>query len=220
MKVVKKKPIGIPISSGGAGISGLCAAYYIQKEFPDKKIAILERRMTLGGTWAFFKYPGFRSDSDMYSFAYSFRPWSKSARIAMGDDILDYLNGVAKDYKIREKILYGHGVSCLSFSTEEAKWTVTLDAGGQLSANFVYACSGYYDYAEGYTPEFDGIDTFKGLAIHAQDWRDDIEYAGKQVAHPLTRQLRVISFHSRWLSSGVALQPSQLCPLWGRRQHM
>lgn len=195
----------------GAGLSGLCAAYYIQKELPGKSFAILERRDTLGGTWSLFKYPGFRSDSDMYSFSFAFHPWSRSDRIAMGGDILDYLNEVATEYNIHDKILYEHGVSCLSFSTEKTAWTVTLDAGGEITANFVFTCSGYYDYAQGYTPAFDGIDSIKGLAVHAQDWHDGIEYGGKQVSCPFNHQPHLTLCHCRWLSSGVALQPSQQC---------
>lgn len=170
----------------GAGISGIGAGYHLQRHCPDKTYAILERRENLGGTWDLFRYPGIRSDSDMYTLGYSFRPWTDPKSIADGPSILRYLNDTADEYGIREKIRHGFHVKSASWSSAEARWTVYAEhaEGGQqhrFTCNFLFMCAGYYDYDEGYTPEFPGRERFQGRIAHPQKWSDDIDYAGKRV---------------------------------------
>jgi cation diffusion facilitator CzcD-associated flavoprotein CzcO len=170
----------------GAGLSGIGAAWHLQKECPRKSYAILEGRAASGGTWDLFRYPGVRSDSDMYTLGYRFRPWQDAKAIADGPAILKYIREVASDHGIDSKIRYGHRVVAASWSTAEARWTVEVDCGPQrerrmLTCNFLWMCSGYYDYAGGYLPDFPGMDQFKGRIVHPQKWPDDIDYAGKRV---------------------------------------
>ncbi|MGH8446961.1 MAG: flavin-containing monooxygenase [Solimonas sp.] len=169
----------------GAGLSGIGAAYHLQHESPGKRYAILEARDTSGGTWDLFRYPGVRSDSDMYTLGYSFRPWKAAKAIADGASILDYIRDTARDYGIERQIRYGHRVRGASWSSADATWTVEVElAGGgtqRFSCNFLYLCSGYYSYAEGYTPDFEGTELFKGRIAHPQQWTPDIDYAGKRV---------------------------------------
>ncbi|MDR3499814.1 MAG: NAD(P)/FAD-dependent oxidoreductase [Parvibaculum sp.] len=170
----------------GAGISGIGAGYHLQANCPGKTYAILEGRETLGGTWDLFRYPGIRSDSDMYTLGYSFRPWTEAKAIADGPAILKYLRETAKDYGIDRKIRYGHHVKTAAWSTDKACWTVVAErvATGErvsFTCNFLFMCSGYYDYAGGYAPEFPGTDRFKGRIVHPQKWTEDIDYAGKRV---------------------------------------
>lgn len=170
----------------GAGISGIGAGYHLQQNCPGKTYAILERRENLGGTWDLFRYPGIRSDSDMYTLGYSFKPWTDPKSIADGPSILRYLNDTADEYGIREKIRHGYHVKKASWSTEHARWTVEAEhvASGRLTrftCGFLFMCAGYYDYDEGYTPDFPGRDCFQGRVVHPQKWTEDIEYAGKRV---------------------------------------
>jgi monooxygenase len=170
----------------GAGLSGVGAAWHLQKQCPRKSYAILEGREASGGTWDLFRYPGVRSDSDMYTLGYRFRPWKEAKAIADGPAILNYIREVASDHAIDEKIRYRHRVVAASWSTSEARWTVEVEMGPgselqTFSCNFLWMCSGYYSYAGGYLPEFPGSDRFKGRIVHPQKWPDDIDYVAKQV---------------------------------------
>jgi monooxygenase len=170
----------------GAGLSGIGAARHLQTECPQKTYAILEARASIGGTWDLFKYPGIRSDSDMYTLGYIFRPWKDAKSIADGASILDYVREAAREGDIEEKVRFHHRVTRAQWSSSEARWTVEAlrsDTGEnvQLTCSFLLMCSGYYRYDEGYTPEFVGSDRFAGQIVHPQKWTEDIEYAGKRV---------------------------------------
>ncbi len=169
----------------GAGLSGIGAAYYVQRQCPSKSFAILEGRETMGGTWDLFRYPGVRSDSDMYTLGYQFRPWREAKAIADGPSILNYVRDTARDYGIDRKIRYGHRVTRASWSSPEARWTVeTALPGGKLvqfTTKFLYMCSGYYDYAEGYMPGWPGMERYGGRIVHPQQWPDDLDYAGRRI---------------------------------------
>jgi monooxygenase len=170
----------------GAGISGIGAGCHLQKRCPGKTYAILEGRADIGGTWDLFRYPGIRSDSDMYTLGYSFRPWTHAKAIADGPAILDYLKDTAKTYGIDQRIRFGHRVKSAAWSSQEARWTVEAERGPQrepvrFTCNFLFMCSGYYNYAEGYTPQFPGAERFAGRIVHPQKWTQDIDYANKRV---------------------------------------
>jgi cation diffusion facilitator CzcD-associated flavoprotein CzcO len=170
----------------GAGLSGIGAGYHLQADCPDKSFALLEARDRIGGTWDLFRYPGIRSDSDMYTLGYSFRPWKDAKAIADGPSILSYIQQAAKDYDVEEKIRFNHRVVRAEFSTTNARWTVhaeRTDTGEtvRMSCSFLLMCSGYYRYDEGYTPDFQGTERFAGRIVHPQQWTDDVEYAGKRV---------------------------------------
>jgi monooxygenase len=169
----------------GAGLSGVGAAYYIQTRCPRKSYAILEARDTIGGTWDLFRYPGVRSDSDMYTLGFSFRPWIDAKAIADGPAILEYIRETAREYGIDKKIRFGHRVGRAEWSTADARWTVeaTRDNGEvvRLTCSFLYMCTGYYDYAQGYTPQWPGVEQFAGQIVHPQQWPEDLDYAGKRV---------------------------------------
>ncbi|MGB5548431.1 MAG: NAD(P)/FAD-dependent oxidoreductase, partial [Polyangiales bacterium] len=170
----------------GAGISGIGAAYHLQDKCPGKTYLILERRQSLGGTWDLFRYPGIRSDSDMYTFGYSFRPWTQPEVVASGDAILEYLRETVDAYGIGEKIRYGQNVMRASWSSRDARWTVEArdESSGEdarVTCNFLFMCAGYYDYDEGYTPDFEGVERFDGRIIHPQNWTDDVAYQDQRV---------------------------------------
>jgi len=170
----------------GAGISGIGAGYYLQKNCPDKSYAILENRESFGGTWDLFRYPGIRSDSDMFTLGFAFKPWTEQKAIADGPSILNYLDETATEYGIHEKIRYRHNVKSASWSSENACWTVDVEAGEnaeprQYTCNFLYMCSGYYNYESGYTPDWNGLGDFEGQIVHPQHWPQDLDYAGKEV---------------------------------------
>jgi monooxygenase len=170
----------------GAGISGIGAGCHLQTRCPGKSYAILEGRADVGGTWDLFRYPGIRSDSDMYTLGYSFRPWTHAKAIADGPAILEYLKDTAKSYGIDKKIRFGHRVKRAEWSSQDARWTVEAERGPErepvkLTCNFLFMCSGYYNYAEGYTPQFPGSERFAGRIVHPQKWTADIDYAGKRV---------------------------------------
>jgi cation diffusion facilitator CzcD-associated flavoprotein CzcO len=170
----------------GAGLSGIGGGVHLQENCPGKTYAILEARESIGGTWDLFKYPGIRSDSDMYTLGYSFRPWKEAKAIADGPSILNYVKQTAKDYGVERKIRFNHRVLRASWSSTDAKWTVEAERGPsketvRYTCSFLYMCSGYYSYAEGYTPEFAGTERFKGRIVHPQKWSEDIDYAGKRV---------------------------------------
>ena len=170
----------------GAGLSGIAAGYHLQNESPDRSYAILERREAIGGTWDLFRYPGIRSDSDMHTLGYSFRPWRSPKAIADGTSIREYVQDTARENGIDKKIRYGLKVVSASWSTPDARWTVEAERTEsgekvELTANFLFMCSGYYNYDQGYTPEFEGIADFGGRIVHPQKWTDDIDYANKKV---------------------------------------
>ncbi len=168
----------------GAGLSGVGAAHHIQSAFPHRTYAILEARETLGGTWDLFRYPGVRSDSDMQTLGYRFRPWTQAKAIADGPAILDYIRSTAAEAGIDRHIRFGHRVTAAEWSTEDARWTVTSVHNGQtrqLTAGFLYVCSGYYHYDGGHTPDFPGLDRFRGTVVHPQQWPEDLDYTGKKV---------------------------------------
>jgi monooxygenase len=170
----------------GAGLSGIGAASHLETECPGKSYAILEARDRLGGTWDLFRYPGIRSDSDMYTLGYRFKPWSDAKSIADGPSILSYVRETAREYGVEEHIRFNHRVVRSEWSTADASWTVfaeRTDTGEtvEITANFVFMCSGYYRYDEGYTPEFAGTERFSGEIIHPQHWPEDLDYAGKRV---------------------------------------
>jgi monooxygenase len=170
----------------GAGLSGIGAGYHLQANCPEKTYAILEARDCTGGTWDLFKYPGIRSDSDMYTLGYSFKPWTHAKAIAEGPSILDYVRQTATEHGIEQKIRFHHRVVRAEWSTADARWTVQAQRSDtqetvQLTCGFLLMCSGYYRYDEGYTPDFQGTERFTGQIVHPQQWTDDIDYAGKQV---------------------------------------
>jgi monooxygenase len=170
----------------GAGLSGIAAAYYIQTYCPKKSYAILEARDAIGGTWDLFRYPGVRSDSDMHTLGYSFRPWPERKAIADGPSILRYVRQTAAAFGIDKQIHFQHRVRRLAWSTEEARWTVDIERGPDLehvqrTCSFLFMCTGYYDYDHGHTPDWPGIERFQGRIVHPQRWPQDLDYAGKRI---------------------------------------
>jgi len=170
----------------GAGLSGIGAAYRLQTMCPATTYAILEGRSALGGTWDLFRYPGIRSDSDMFTLGYPFRPWTGAKSIADGADIWAYLDDTAKEYGIDRHIRYEHRAVSASWSTEDARWTVEATVGpeatpARVTCRFLYLCSGYYSYERGYQPDFPGREEFTGEVVHPQAWPEDLDDAGKRV---------------------------------------
>jgi cation diffusion facilitator CzcD-associated flavoprotein CzcO len=170
----------------GAGLSGIGAACHLERRCPDRSYVLLEGREAIGGTWDLFRYPGIRSDSDMHTLGYSFRPWEDAKTIADGPSILSYIHQTAEEYGVKDKIRLGHKVIRAEWRTEESRWRVTAkraDTGEEveLTASFLLMCSGYYDYDQGYTPTFEGQDDFQGEVVHPQHWPEDLDYAGKRV---------------------------------------
>ena len=168
----------------GAGISGISAAYYIQNRCPSKSYAIIESRDDLGGTWDLFKYPGIRSDSDLYTFGFSFRPWMDNHAFAGAAKIKGYVEDTARENGIYKNIHFGRRAVDAAFNSDSAAWTVTLESGGQtqkVTCAVLYMCSGYYDYEKGYSPRWDGSEDFTGQIIHPQNWPKDLDYAGKDI---------------------------------------
>lgn len=168
----------------GAGISGIGAAYHLQTDCPGKSYAILEGRAAMGGTWDLFKYPGIRSDSDMYTLGFSFRPWTEPKAIADGPSILKYVQDTAAEHGIDRKIRYGHRLVRAEWSSRDARWTLTIQRGDEtltLTCGFLFMCTGYYDYARGHTPEIPGKDAYEGKVVHPQFWPEDWDYGGKTV---------------------------------------
>jgi cation diffusion facilitator CzcD-associated flavoprotein CzcO len=168
----------------GAGISGIDGGYRFQTAFPDKSYAILEARDAIGGTWDLFRYPGIRSDSDMYTLGFPFRPWRGERSIAGGEAIRDYVEETARAFGIDRRIRFRHRVLAARWETAAARWAVdveTPDGSRRLACRFLYVCSGYYDYAGGYRPHWPGEEVFAGRIVHPQHWPDDLDYAGKRV---------------------------------------
>ena len=168
----------------GAGLSGIGAAAHVAKDLPGTSYVVLERRAVSGGTWDLFRYPGVRSDSDMHTLGYRFRPWRGNVALADGQSILDYVRDTAREYGVDEHVRYGHRVVAAAWDSPTARWTVTAEVDGvtrEITADFLWACSGYYDYDEGYTPQFEGQDRFRGQVVHPQHWPEDLDHAGKRV---------------------------------------
>jgi len=170
----------------GAGISGIGSAYRLQKECPDRSFVLLEGRPNLGGTWDLFRYPGIRSDSDMHTLGFSFKPWKAAKSIADGPAILEYLEETVNEFGIKEKIRFNHLVSSAEWSSEKALWTLKVantETGetSNYTSNFLLMCSGYYSYKSGYTPPFEGIENYSGTIIHPQEWPEDLDYSDKRV---------------------------------------
>jgi monooxygenase len=170
----------------GAGLSGIWAASHLQEMSPGKTFAILEARGAIGGTWDLFRYPGIRSDSDMYTLGYSFRPWDDAKAIADGPAIRSYIRDTAREGGIDRNIRFHHRVVRAEWSSSEALWRVEAertDTGEtvRLTCGFLFACTGYYRYDEGYTPNFEGTGRFAGQLVHPQHWPEDLDYTGKRV---------------------------------------
>ena len=170
----------------GAGISGIDAAYHLQTMCPGRSYAILEGRADLGGTWDLFRYPGVRSDSDMHTLGFGFKPWKASKAIADGPSIMEYLRETVAEYGIDRRIRFNHLARTAEWSSDEARWTVHVDRADTgesttITCNFLFVCSGYYSYKQGYTPEFPGRERFHGQIVHPQEWPEDLDYAGKHV---------------------------------------
>ena len=193
----------------GAGLSGIGAAVHLQRLCPELTYTILESRETIGGTWDLFRYPGVRSDSDMFTLGYDFKPWSGRHPIAKGGDILEYIRETAAENGVNEHILFQHKAISANWSSDDARWTVTAESAASgahsasdthgasgtqsasdtenaankhtFTARFLYVCSGYYDYASGFTPDFPGVNEFQGTLIHPQFWPQDLDYTGKRV---------------------------------------
>ena len=170
----------------GAGLSGIGAGYHLQTTCPGKTYAILEARDSIGGTWDLFRYPGVRSDSDMYTLGYAFRPWPDARTIADGPSILSYVKQTAREYGIDRRIRFNQRVTKAAWSSHEARWTLDVERGAdreplRLTCNFLYLCSGYYRYDHGFEPAFEGIDRFRGRIVHPQHWPEDLDYTGKRV---------------------------------------
>ena len=170
----------------GAGISGIAAAYYLGERCPQLSWTIVEGRAAIGGTWDLFRYPGVRSDSDMYTLGYRFRPWRGEKAIADGPAILRYIRDTAREFGIDREIRFNHRLRRISWSSGAAEWTVDIERPSpseplQIRCNFLFMCTGYYRYDRGYMPEWRGMDDFAGDIVHPQAWRDDLDYAGKRV---------------------------------------
>jgi monooxygenase len=170
----------------GAGLSGIGAARHLQEAFPARSYAILEAREDLGGTWDLFRYPGIRSDSDMHTLGYRFKPWTGAKAIADGSSILDYVRQTARENGIEPRIRFRHRAVRAEWSTDEARWTVQAELTDaaetvRFTCDYLWVCSGYYRYDEGFTPEFDGTERFAGPIVHPQHWPEDLDYAGKRV---------------------------------------
>jgi monooxygenase len=170
----------------GAGLSGIGAGCHLKTDCPGKSFAILESRAESGGTWSLFRYPGIRSDSDMFTLGYRFKPWREAKAIADGPSILRYIRETAREHGVEQKIRYNHRVVAASWSSQEARWTVDVertDTGEttQMTCGFLFGCTGYYRYDEGYTPDFKGTERFGGRIVHPQQWPEDLDYTGKRV---------------------------------------
>jgi monooxygenase len=170
----------------GAGLSGIGSARHLQQACPERSFALLESRDALGGTWDLFRYPGIRSDSDMYTLGYSFKPWLERKSLADGPAILRYLQEAASETGVDRHIRYRHTVCSASWSSATARWTVVAQRTDtservEISCQFLLMCSGYYDYEQGYTPDFAGTADFRGRIVHAQHWPQDMDYRGKRV---------------------------------------
>jgi cation diffusion facilitator CzcD-associated flavoprotein CzcO len=170
----------------GAGISGIGMACHLTRECPQKRVAIMERREAIGGTWDLFRYPGIRSDSDMMTFGYKFRPWSDTRILADGASIRRYVNDTAREYGVDKKVQFGIRITQADWSSAARQWTVTAveEESGKprsFTSSFLVTATGYYNYDQGYLPDFPGVENFKGQCIHPQHWPEGLNYKGKRV---------------------------------------
>ena len=170
----------------GAGLSGIAAGHYLQDLCPGRSYVILEARQAIGGTWDLFRYPGVRSDSDMFTLGYSFRPWESDSSFAQGAAIREYVTATAREQGIDRHIRFGHRVTGADWDSQRACWSVTAIAGEdgheqRISCRFLYFCSGYYDYDQGHDPDWPGRQDFQGRIVHPQQWPADLDFAGRKV---------------------------------------
>ena len=179
-------PAHVDVLIVGAGISGIGAAHYLKTKLPQKSFAVLESRGALGGTWDLFRYPGIRSDSDLHTFAYEFKPWTSDYAIADADEILAYLRETVEEDGIEPHIRFNHKVLAAEWSSDDARWTIHVrrtDTGEtvEITCSILFSAAGYYDSEAGYRPHFEGEEEFAGEIVHPQFWPEDLEYAGKRV---------------------------------------
>jgi cation diffusion facilitator CzcD-associated flavoprotein CzcO len=182
-------PAHVDVLIVGAGISGIDAAYRVQSKCPDRSYAVLEARASLGGTWDLFRYPGVRADSDIYTLSFPFQPWTGENSMADGDEILDYLRRTVEEFGIDRHIHCSTKMVAADWSSEEARWTVTVERSdgadepqrSTMTCTFLYLCTGYYDYERGHDPQFPGTESFDGTVVHPQFWPEGLDYAGKRV---------------------------------------
>jgi monooxygenase len=179
------EPQHVDVLIVGAGVSGIGAAHHLQEQFPDRSFVILDAQDNHGGTWWTHRYPGVRSDSDLFTYGYRFKPW-RGPSIAAGEEILNYLDEVIEEDDLGRHIRYHHRVTAASWSTEDRRWTVDVtrgDTGEQLqfTTDFLWMCQGYYNHEKPYQPQWEGLDRFQGLVIHPQQWPQDLDLAGKRV---------------------------------------
>lgn len=168
----------------GAGLSGIGAAVHLKKNCPERSFAILEGRTSMGGTWDLFRYPGIRSDSDMYTLGYSFKPWTNPKAIADGPSILEYIRETADEHNLTGAIRFGHRVKSAEWSDADSLWDVGVETKGEIvhiRCRFLWVCGGYYNYEHGYSPKFADEEKFGGVIIHPQHWPQDLDYSGKRV---------------------------------------
>ena len=168
----------------GAGISGIGLAHYLVTTQPEHTFAIVDSRDAIGGTWDLFRYPGIRSDSDLHTFGYEFKPWTSDNAIADAHEILDYLHEVIDEDGLAERIYFQHKVIRADFCSETARWTVVLERDGkqsEVTCGWLFSATGYYDYAAGHSPHFEGQEDFEGVVVHPQSWPEDLDYRDKQV---------------------------------------
>ena len=170
----------------GAGLSGIGTACHIARQYPGKTLAILERREKMGGTWDLFRYPGIRSDSDMASFGFNFKPWYSDKVLAKGGDIREYVAETAREFGLYDKVKYGLKLEKANWSSAGQHWEIPAlhEASGETrtyTCGFIVNCAGYYNFDEGYRPRFEGQEHFKGQIVHPQHWPDDLDYSGKKV---------------------------------------
>jgi monooxygenase len=169
----------------GAGVSGIDAAYHLRERFPERSFVVLDAQDDRGGTWWTHRYPGVRSDSDLFTYGYRFKPW-RGPSIASGEEILNYLDEVIEENDLGQYIRYQHRVTAASWSSEERRWTVEVtrvDTGQRLvlTTDFLWMCQGYYNHSQPYQPQWQGLDRFRGVVVHPQQWPEDLDYAGKRV---------------------------------------
>ncbi|MDE0417702.1 MAG: NAD(P)/FAD-dependent oxidoreductase [bacterium] len=184
-ETVERASTHVDVVIVGAGISGIGSAWHLMRHCPSKSFTILEGRETIGGTWDLFRYPGVRSDSDMHTLGYAFKPWLEARAIADGPSILSYINETADEFDIRRHVRFGHRVTAASWSSSEALWTVEAEHGDtavRLTCNMLLLCGGYYDYEDPYRPTWEGEDLFSGNIVHPQFWPENLDCRGKRFA--------------------------------------
>jgi cation diffusion facilitator CzcD-associated flavoprotein CzcO len=181
---VEKAETHVDVLIVGAGLSGIGAAARLERDRPGTSYAVLEQRQAIGGTWDLFRYPGVRSDTDMYTFSYPFRPWSGAKSMGDGEDIRGYIRNTAVEYDIERHITFGATVRTASWSSGQAAWRVCAEVNGRsarYSCSFLYLCTGYYDYSQGHQPDFAGLEDYRGTFCHPQFWPEELDYTGKKV---------------------------------------